>query len=69
MAMLSGEADNRGVDIWIISPSDPNRLVSRLTNSRELLLQTAMLAKEDVEYALSQVSVLKKRGDRGQIFG
>ncbi len=57
MAMLSGESSDGGVDLWVIGPSDPTRLVSRLTNSRELLLQTAILAKEDVKTALSQSSV------------
>ena len=57
MAMLSGESGNGGVDIWVIAPSDPNRIVSRLTNDRELLLQTTILAKEDVKNALSQSSV------------
>jgi predicted patatin/cPLA2 family phospholipase len=46
---------------WVIAPSDTKRLCSRMTTDRELLVETARLAAEDVRASIDRGPVLIPR--------
>ncbi len=55
-------ADKRvdiGVNIWVVAPTREERLASRLTNDRTLLLETARLARQDLQAALTKTRAMR----------
>lgn len=48
---------------WVIAPSDTKRLCSRMTTDRELLLETARLAADDVRASIARGPILIPRRD------
>jgi len=61
MAVVSGKVTDLPANVWVIAPPDDAVLATRLTNSRELLEETASEARVDTLAALERGPVARAR--------
>ena len=61
MAVVSGKVTDLPANVWVIAPPDDAVLATRLTNSRELLEETASGARVDTLAALERGPVARAR--------
>jgi len=59
LQLIADERNDLGINIWVVAPTEEERLASRLTNNRMLLNETVKLAKQDLQDALTKTRAIQ----------